>query len=753
MSRMCALVSSLAVVAMLLSPLSAAEDDSRVLILLAKGYNSGEFWLPYRTLQAAGYTVDIAGPAKGTIEAGRRKRDQDTTANLALGDVKASNYVGLVIPGGYSPGNLEKHAAALDVVRAFNQADKPISAICHGPRLLMRAGVMKTRVGTCLVKVKNELADDWKAGGYGRYVDRSVVVHENLVTSRYPGDLTPFCRATLKKLHGAGGRKPLTGPRKAVIIASGFDGHRKWVFRETLKSMNIDADVISPGDVEKFVEKDGFDPTKVAVVAVIGKGGDALEGSEAFRSLLTPDNSLLLDGKLKMRAVSNKLPMPTRVNADNDGDWLAAIVTAAGKVKALPDQAGDFIPLAAIVVKNGFDDKQVAAAEAALRYLGYRTTALANKKGWLAGKEGIPFEAMDARQWSPPKGWISASLMAKPLPIMVMAPEDKEKLEAKVITALRTLRPIVSQAHAEAVPLSEATAAIALRKGFDGRAAVGMMAVLAKRGHSVALVHHEKGKVRGINGIVLEATATYDQTKMAMGKPIIVAPGSYWPEQAKARQTDQPKWVQEQGKKDEARLAWILKRYDGGATLVSFGLDSLSIGKQPRFKGKNFSAPDQCVWSFGRNGGRYSGDDARLSTDRFLSCEGSDAIGDLLRLADEKKMLLTIKSVGQADAKKKSVAARPAKPAKPKPIKLKANGECYNVMVKNGAFVHNDQEVSAKQLIAALKTGVRAGDDAKLRVIFSLTEEELARKETQDFHAALKKAGYKVMSMVFHEQP
>ncbi len=651
MSRMFAWMSSLAVLAMLLSPLSAAEDDSRVLILLAKGYNSGEFWLPYRTLQSAGYEVDIAGPARGTIEAGRRKRDQDTTANLALGDVEAGKYVGLVIPGGYSPGNLEKHAAALDVVRAFSKAGKPIAAICHGPRLLMRAGVMKTRVGTCLAKVKNELADDWKAGGYGRYVDRSVVVHENLVTSRYPGDLTPFCRATLKKLHAAGGLKPLTGSRKAVIIASGFDGHRKWVFRETLKSMNIDAEVISPGDVKKLTGKDGFDPAKLAVVAVIGKESGDLEDSDAFKNLLTRDNSLLLDGKLKMGPVSNRVAMPVQVKTDDDGEWLEAIVAAAGKVKALPEEAGEFTPLAAIVVKNGFDDKQVAAAETALRYLGYRTAALANEAGWLAGKEGIPLEAMNARQWSPPSGWISASLMARPLPIMAMAPADKEKLEAKVITALRTLRPIVARAHAEPVALSDATAAIALRKGFDGRAAVGMMAVLAHRGHRVAIVHHQKGKVRGINGIVLEATATYDETKFGADKPVLVAPGSYWPEQAKARQADQPEWVEQQGKQDDARLAWILKRYDNGATLVTFGLDSLTIGKQTRFKGKKFSAPDQCVWSFGRDGGRYSGDDARLSTDRFLSCEGPDAIGDLLRLADEKKLLPTIKS---------PVAAKPA---------------------------------------------------------------------------------------------
>jgi len=93
-------------------PVRAADANSRVLILLAKGYNSGEFWMPYLALRGAGYDVDIAGPARGTIEAGRSKRDQDTTANLALDEVDVSKYVGLVIPGGYSPGNLEKHKEA-----------------------------------------------------------------------------------------------------------------------------------------------------------------------------------------------------------------------------------------------------------------------------------------------------------------------------------------------------------------------------------------------------------------------------------------------------------------------------------------------------------------------------------------------------------------------------------------------------------------------------------------------------------------
>jgi protease I len=130
---------------------------------------------------------------------------RDPIANLTLDDVNASDYIGLVLPGGNSPGNLEKHERALQICREFMRAGKPVSAICHGPRLLIRAGLLKDRLATCLFSVPNELADQWVAGEYGRYLDEPVVVDENLTTSRYPYDLLPFTRTTVHQLARAGG--------------------------------------------------------------------------------------------------------------------------------------------------------------------------------------------------------------------------------------------------------------------------------------------------------------------------------------------------------------------------------------------------------------------------------------------------------------------------------------------------------------------------------------------------------------------
>ncbi|MFP4055208.1 MAG: DJ-1/PfpI family protein, partial [Phycisphaerae bacterium] len=478
---------------------AGAEDsaDSRVLILLAKGYNSGEFWMPYLVLRGAGYDVDIAGPAKGTIEAGRRKRDQDTTANLALDEVKVGRYVGLVIPGGYSPGNLEKHKEALAICEAFNEARKPISAICHGPRLLMRAGIMKDRVGTCLASVKNELAEDWEKGGYGKYVDRSVVVHGNILTSRYPGDLTPFCRTMLRKLEAAGGRKAPHGRHKAIVIGEGFDGHRRWIFNQVLGVLGIEAKVISPQGVDKLAGEDGFKASEYAVVAVVGtEKADTLARSDGMAKIVDAidahrDGGVLLDSRL--RALPRTVDEDERitVTADSDGDWLAAIVSTAGKVESLAEPAEEFVPMAAMVVQPGFDDATAAAVEAGLQKLGYRTTALAATDAWVTGKQGLPLHAIPVKDWKPPHGFMSAALMAKPVPVMAMVPAEKDKLEAATMEAIRTLRPIAEAVDASAAGMSEATAAVALRRGFDGRVVAAMKAILASGGHKVALVWHE----------------------------------------------------------------------------------------------------------------------------------------------------------------------------------------------------------------------------------------------------------------------
>ena len=93
------------------------------------------------------------------------------------------------MPGGYSPGFLEKDPQAIRILREFLDAGKPVAMICHGPRLLLKHGLAKGRTLTCLFSVPDELADEWAGRPFGRYLDQAVVRDGNLLTARYPNDV------------------------------------------------------------------------------------------------------------------------------------------------------------------------------------------------------------------------------------------------------------------------------------------------------------------------------------------------------------------------------------------------------------------------------------------------------------------------------------------------------------------------------------------------------------------------------------
>jgi protease I len=99
------------------------------------------------------------------------------------------------LPGGRAPGEIRKDQDAIRIVRHFFEKRKPVSAICHGPQILITAGLLKGKHATCYKSVAQELKD---AGAV--YEDKEVVVDGNLVTSRKPSDLPDFMRETLKLL-------------------------------------------------------------------------------------------------------------------------------------------------------------------------------------------------------------------------------------------------------------------------------------------------------------------------------------------------------------------------------------------------------------------------------------------------------------------------------------------------------------------------------------------------------------------------
>jgi len=164
----------------------------KVLIISANGFEEAEFLVPYYRFKEEGMDVEIASLSRGRI-AGRHGYEID--AGLGIDDVRAEDYDALILPGGSAPAKLRESPAVRNVVRAFFAADKPVGAICHGPKILISAGVLTGRRATCYKTVVPELQS---AGAH--YQDSEVVVDANLVTSRLPADLPAFMRELIKKL-------------------------------------------------------------------------------------------------------------------------------------------------------------------------------------------------------------------------------------------------------------------------------------------------------------------------------------------------------------------------------------------------------------------------------------------------------------------------------------------------------------------------------------------------------------------------
>jgi len=110
-------------------------------------------------------------------------------AALAFAEASADDYDVLFLPGGRGPEKVRLQADAVEITRRMCEGDKMVTAICHGPQVLISANVLRGRTATCWPALR----DDLKAAG-ANYVDEEVVRDGNLITSRCPPDLPAFCR-------------------------------------------------------------------------------------------------------------------------------------------------------------------------------------------------------------------------------------------------------------------------------------------------------------------------------------------------------------------------------------------------------------------------------------------------------------------------------------------------------------------------------------------------------------------------------
>ena len=165
-----------------------------IAVIVTDWFEDSEYTQPVAAFQKAGHEVTNIGLAAGATVKGK-KQQTPVIIDKAITDVSADDFDALLIPGGYSPDKLRADNNAVDFVRRFMESGNPVFSICHAPQLLITADVIK---GRTITGWKSIVQDIKNAGA--NFVDEAVVEDQNLVSSRYPGDLDVFIDACLNKL-------------------------------------------------------------------------------------------------------------------------------------------------------------------------------------------------------------------------------------------------------------------------------------------------------------------------------------------------------------------------------------------------------------------------------------------------------------------------------------------------------------------------------------------------------------------------
>lgn len=184
--------------------------DANVLIISADGFEQSELEVPRDKLKEAGARVTLATP-EGKDVTGWKGRDwsRKAPADAALEAIDPDKFDALVIPGGQiNPDLLRVNPKAVSMIKAFDKAGKPIAAICHGPWLLVEAGILNGRRATSYKSIRTDVVN---AGA--EWQDKAVVVDDGIITSRSPGDLPAFVAKIIEEIEE--GRHDRSSARKS----------------------------------------------------------------------------------------------------------------------------------------------------------------------------------------------------------------------------------------------------------------------------------------------------------------------------------------------------------------------------------------------------------------------------------------------------------------------------------------------------------------------------------------------------------
>jgi len=171
-------------------------DGKKVAILVTDGFEQVEMTKPREALNEAGAETKIVSLKPGKIQ-GMHHADKGDKFNvdLTLDEARPEEFDALMIPGGLmNPDALRSNDDALEFTRHFFREGKPVAAICHGPWVLIDAGVVRGRTLTSWPAIKTDVKN---AGG--KWVNEQVVVDNGLVTSRQPDDIPAFNKKMIEE--------------------------------------------------------------------------------------------------------------------------------------------------------------------------------------------------------------------------------------------------------------------------------------------------------------------------------------------------------------------------------------------------------------------------------------------------------------------------------------------------------------------------------------------------------------------------
>ncbi len=169
----------------------------KLAILAADGFEESELFSPREAVEQAGGRTEVVSLKGGEIQGFRHmEKGKSVKVDRKLGDARADDYDAILIPGGlFNPDALRTDRRALDFAASFAKAGKPVFAICHGPQVLISAGLVEGRRMTAVEAIRGDLRN---AGA--KVEDAPVVVDQGWVTSRTPDDLDAFNARIVEEL-------------------------------------------------------------------------------------------------------------------------------------------------------------------------------------------------------------------------------------------------------------------------------------------------------------------------------------------------------------------------------------------------------------------------------------------------------------------------------------------------------------------------------------------------------------------------